>query len=62
MKSRMRWTGHVAFMGRGETYRGFWWVNSRERDRLKDPGVGGRIILIWIFRKWDVGYGMDRSG
>jgi len=25
---------------------------------LGDPGVGGRIILRWIFRKWDVG-GMD---
>jgi hypothetical protein len=22
---------------------------------LKDPGVEGRIILRWIFRKWDVG-------
>jgi hypothetical protein len=21
---------------------------------LEDPGVGGRIILRWIFRKWDV--------
>jgi hypothetical protein len=21
------------------------------------PGVDGRIILKWIFRKWDVGYG-----
>jgi hypothetical protein len=20
-----------------------------------DPGVDGRIILSWIFRKWDVG-------
>jgi len=26
-----------------------------ERDHLKDPGVDGRIILSWIFRKWDVG-------
>ena len=26
---------------------------SIERDFLEDPGVGGRIILIWIFRKWD---------
>jgi hypothetical protein len=23
----------------------------RERDRLGDPGVDGRIILRWIFRK-----------
>jgi len=26
----------------------------RERDRLEDPGIDGRIIS-WIFRKWDVG-------
>jgi hypothetical protein len=29
--------------------------NLRERDHWGDPGVGGRIILAWIFRKWDVG-------
>jgi hypothetical protein len=27
----------------------------RERDNWGDPGVDGRIILRWIFRKWDVG-------
>jgi hypothetical protein len=27
----------------------------RERDHWGDPGVDGRIILRWIFRKWDVG-------
>jgi len=26
----------------------------RERDLLEDPRVDGRIILKWIFRKWDV--------
>jgi hypothetical protein len=26
-----------------------------ERDHWGDPGVDGRIILRWIFRKWDVG-------
>jgi len=37
---------------------GFWWGNLRERGRLGDPRIDGRIILRWIFRKWDVG-GMD---
>ena len=41
--------------GRGEVYTGFWWGNLREGDHLEDPGVDGRIILRWIFRKWDVG-------
>jgi hypothetical protein len=27
----------------------------REREHLGDPGVDGRIILRWIFRKWYVG-------
>jgi len=27
----------------------------KERDHLGDPDVDGRIILRWIFRKWDVG-------
>jgi len=27
----------------------------RERDHLEDQDVDGRIILNWIFRKWNVG-------
>jgi hypothetical protein len=25
------------------------------KNNWRDPGVAGRIILEWIFRKWDVG-------
>jgi hypothetical protein len=30
---------------------GFVGGNLRERDHWGDPGVGGRIIRIWIFKK-----------
>jgi hypothetical protein len=39
---------------------GFWWENLSESDNVGDPGVGGKIILRWIFIKW-VG-GMDWIG
>ena len=52
---RMRWAGHVARMG-GEERRiqGFGGETRRKEDHWGDPGVDGRIILRWIFRKWDV--------
>jgi hypothetical protein len=52
---RIRLAGHVAWMGREEACTRFWWGNLRERDRWGDPGVDGRIILRWIFRKYEVG-------
>jgi hypothetical protein len=39
----------------GEGHTGFLSETLRERYDLEHPGVGGRIILRWIFRKWDVG-------
>ena len=32
------------------------------KNLFEGPGIDGRIILRWIFRKWDVGYGLDRAG
>ena len=52
---RMRCALHVARMGVGDTYTGSWWGNLKEKNHLGDAGVDGRIILRWIFRKWDVG-------
>jgi hypothetical protein len=51
---RMRLARHVALLARGEVYTGFWCRNLREREHWGDLGVDGRIILRWIFRKWDV--------
>jgi hypothetical protein len=41
--------------GRGEVYTEFWWGNMRKRNHLENPGVNERIILRWIFIKWDRG-------
>jgi hypothetical protein len=42
-------------MGKGKVCTGFWWGNLREMDRWGNPGVDGRIMIRWIFKKWDVG-------
>jgi hypothetical protein len=48
----MRWAEHVAcIVERRDEYR-ILVGNLRERDHLEDPGIDGRIILRWNFRKW----------
>jgi hypothetical protein len=37
----------------GEVHTGFSWRDPRERDHLKDPGIDGRVVLKWVFEKWD---------
>jgi hypothetical protein len=32
---------------------GFWWGDRRERNHFEDLGVDGRIVLKWIFKKWE---------
>ena len=34
-----------------EVHTGFMWGKLMERNHLEDPGLDGKIILRWIFRK-----------
>jgi len=34
---------------------GFWWGDLRERNHLEVLGIDWRMILKWIFMKWDRG-------
>ena len=47
--------GDVARMETVEVYTVFRWGKLRETDHMEEPIVDGRIILRWIFRKFDVG-------
>ena len=60
-KNEMGWA--CGMYGRGERHvQGFGGGNLRERDHWGDPGIDGRIMLRWIFRKWDVGVWTGLSG
>jgi len=32
---------------------GLWWKDLRERDSLENLGTDRRIIVKWVFKKWD---------
>ena len=54
---RIIWAGHLLHMWERRGVRVRYRVlveKPEERDQLGDPGVDGKIILRWIFRKWDV--------
>ena len=51
-KRRMRLAGHVARMGE-EVHTGFWCGGLMEKGHLEDLAIDGRIILKWIFKKFD---------
>jgi hypothetical protein len=49
----MRWAVHVARVGERRSAYGVLAGNLKERDHFEGLGQGGRIILKWIFKKWD---------
>jgi hypothetical protein len=54
----MRFAGQGAYKG---DRRGAYTVlvgKPEERDLFEDPGIDERIILKWIFRKWEGGGGV----
>jgi hypothetical protein len=58
IKSRkMRWVGHMACMGEGRMYTGFWWESLKEKDHLKDQGIDGRMGRKWTSGRLVGGWG-----
>ena len=50
------WDGRDTWhVGRRELHTGFWWGNLKKGDHWEDQGVDGRIILKFLFKKWDGG-------
>jgi hypothetical protein len=48
---RMRWEIHIACMGRGEVFTGFWLGGPKARDHWEELDVGGRITLRRTIRR-----------
>jgi hypothetical protein len=50
---RMRWAGHVARVGEGRGVHRVLVGKPEGKRPLGRPRLDGRIILSWIFRKWE---------
>jgi len=49
----MRWVGNVSHMKQSRDAYRVLVGKSEGKDHFKEPGLDRRIILKWIFRKWD---------
>jgi len=39
--------------GTEEVHTGLRWINPTEGEHAEDLGIDGRIVLKWIFKKWN---------
>jgi hypothetical protein len=51
--------GGAFSMARREVYTGFWWGDLRKGYHLEEPGVDGRMVLKWIFKKLNEEHGLN---
>ena len=58
---RMRWAGHVARVEKGRDVHKVLVGKPEGKNHWGDQDVDGRIILKWIFRKWEGVVGTEWS-
>jgi hypothetical protein len=43
---RMKWAGHITYMGKRGINRGFWWGSQKERDHKEDIDIGRTLSIV----------------